>query len=160
MLNAATTPSRWFKSSRCTCRSLSQRCRFVSSPNFCLLLALVCNCNNHSRPLNVSTRALKECDFEGRRRWQSKSTTAPVAASGFIADSEDFVVLGGLEGSVQTLRSLTATVHFQVDAVHRVEKAMGPIQASDHFHAMHKSFVRRASVSCYLPAFHAISEFV
>lgn len=82
-------------------------------------------------PPNACTRELKECDFDGRRRWQRKSTAAAlVAAAGCITDSQDYVVLGGLKGPDHALRSLTATVHFQIDPVHRVEKATGPLQVS------------------------------
>lgn len=80
-------------------------------------------------PDSVSLRVLiKECDFEGCRRRPGKWTTAPVATEG-TAESEGHVVLGGLEGSYPYLQSLTASVRFQIDAVHGVETAMSPMQA-------------------------------
>lgn len=84
---------------------------------------------------------MKECDFDGRRRWQGKSAASPVVAAVCITDSEDYAVLGGLKGPDHALRSLTATVHFQIDPVHRVEKAMGPLQVSHPFRAVRETFL-------------------
>ena len=106
--------------------------------------------------LNASTRAFKECDFDGRRRWQSKSTASTVTAAGCTTNSEDYIVIGGLEGPDRALRDLTATVHFQIDPAHKVEKAMGPIQArnSFFFHHVRCACVEAKAFLAELQEFH------
>lgn len=85
--------------------------------------------------------------------------TSPVTSED-MAEDEDYIVIGGLGGSDQFLRSLIATVQFQIDPVHRVDKTLGPIQASLEMRFVRFVRLGGAGRGVFLRAYQVVSTWV